>query len=198
MAEDIKSTRINEILTELFKGKDAALEKYAKVRHVQYEMQLWRNYGLPLDQVDRSAKMYFAKRFLKDGKIFTASEKEIKDAFERLNHAVKDGCHGRCVRLIEELNEEFIKLGLEPVHKIDGFLDWLTFWYNTLEDYATGGSVKEPEFSFEIRHFYDRENRKEFWAETKELLKEGKIMRLYRIAQIVLIKRKFSRTMKGD
>ena len=193
MTENIK-----RILEELFKGRDAALEKYAKVRHVQYEMQLWRGYGLPLEQVDKSAKVYFSKRFLEGKRISSVSEKELAEAFKRLDHAVKDGCHGRCTRLVEELNKEFEKEGIEPLHKIDGFLDWLTFWYTTPECYATGGPAKEPGYSFEIRIFHDKENRTDFWLETKSLLAQGKVMQLYRIAQLVLFKRKFSKNLKGD
>lgn len=193
MAENIKG-----LFEELFKGKDAAIEKYAKVRHVQYEMNLWRNCGLPLSEVTGSAKVYFSKRFLENKKIASASEEELVEAFKRLNHAVKDGCHGRCVRLIEDLNKELVAVKVEPVTDIEGFLNWLTFCYNVPKDDFTGNSVKEPGFSFEIRIFYDAENRREFWTEIKSLLKEGKIMPMSRVAQLVMFKRKLSVNLKGD
>ena len=120
MAENIRS--IEEILCELFKGRDAALEKYSRVRHTQYEMSLWRDYGLPLYDVDKSAKAYFSKSFLGGAKISETDGATIKKAFEKLNHAVNDGCHGRCLRLVEELNQALTALGLRTVDP-EPFLD---------------------------------------------------------------------------
>jgi hypothetical protein len=99
MAENIRS--IEEILRELFEGRDAALEKYALVRHVRYEMALWHDYGFPLQEVDRRTKAYFSKKFLKGARISEVDGVTLKKAFESLDHAVKDGCHGRCLRLVE-------------------------------------------------------------------------------------------------
>ena len=51
MAENVRS--YFEILDEMFMGPGAALEKYAKVRFTQYEMNLWRKHRLPLKEVDK-------------------------------------------------------------------------------------------------------------------------------------------------
>lgn len=193
MAEQIRS--IDAILKELFQTKDAALVKYAKVRHVQYEMNLWRQYGLPLSEVESGAKTYFQKRFLPKEKISTASEAQLAEAFKSLDHAVKDGCHGRCVRLVVELNQALSELGLELIGDVDGFLDWLTFNYETRKD-DYGNIVRENPYGFEVRVFHDKENRHEFWSEAFGLLKEGKIMSMQNIVQIVLHRRNKSINFK--
>ena len=189
MTENIK---IMEILEELFQGKDAALAKYAKVRHVQYELGLTKR-GLPLYDVAPSAKKYFSQRFLAGRNIYDVSKNDpdtYRDALEKLDHAVHDGCHGRCTRLVKELNEELAKYKIEPVDS-EKFLDWLTFCYEVRKDYM-GEPMTEPGFSFEIRDFYDDRNRKEFWEETKALLKKGYIMPMGQIGKLVMIKRNHS------
>lgn len=182
---------IKEILEEMFKGKDAALEKYAKVRITQYELSLWRRYGLPLSEVDKGAKAYFAQRFLGKG-ITVASSKELKDALEKLDHAVNDGCHKRCERLLSELNEALKAAGLKTVKDQEKFLNWLTFNYVTNPDHY-GEPTKEPQYGFEIRIFNDKENRKEFWEELQTLLKSGRMISMQNACRIVLAKRKISK-----
>ncbi|MBR2543544.1 hypothetical protein IKF03_03035 [Candidatus Saccharibacteria bacterium] len=191
MAEKLKVRGIDEILKELFQTKDAALVKYAKVRHVQYEMNLWRQYGLPLSEVESGAKTYFQKRFLPKERISSASEAQLAEAFKSLDHAVKDGCHGRCVRLVVELNQALSELGLELVRNVDGFLNWLTFDYEVrTDDY--GNAVRENPYGFEVRIFHDKENRYQFWSEAFGLLKEGRIMSMQNIVQIVLYRQRKS------
>lgn len=195
MAEKIRS--VKEILEELFVGKDAALEKYAKVRHVQYELNLWHENGLPLGQVESQAKKYFSVRFL-DGKNIYAVERENPELLEKalrdLDYAVKCGCHGRCSRLVKELNEELAGYKIEPVDS-EKFLDWLTFCYSVRKDYCTGEPVNEPGFSFEIKDFYDDKNRKEFWKELKFLLKDGRIMSMSNVLKVVYLKRNHSKNL---
>ena len=194
MAEDIRN--IEQILKELFDGKDAALEKYAKVRHVQYEMNLWRRFHLPLSEVNGQVKVYFSKRFLGGERIIDASEATLKKGFESLDHAVKDGCRGRCRRLVEELNEALVRLNLRPIAEIDRFLDWLTFDSETVKDY-----YGEParEYGFPVLVFHDKENRKDFWNKTKVFLKRGVMISMQDVARIILIERRAVRiTREGN
>lgn len=179
--------RVDEILNELFKGNDSALAKYAKVRMTEYEMSLWKNYGLPLSEVDRASKTYFRKRFLKDKRIEEASNKEITEAFVRLGHAVRNGTYQRCRKLIEELNDALDELGLEIVKNPDVFLDYLTFDYQERKN-ADGGVLLEPGYAFPIRVFYSEQNRRKFWKEIQAILKHGRIMSMQDILRIVRAK----------
>ena len=190
MTENIK---ILEIYNELFIGKNAALSKYAKVRHTQYEILLWHASGLPLSEVKKGAKLYFSKRFLNGKRIDRATEKEIEEALITLGHAVDDGCRGRCTRLVESLNEELKKYNLEPV-KVQSFLDWLTFCYDVRRD-EYGCDCLEPGYGFEVRDFYDDYNRKEFYDEAKRLLKKGIVLHPGHIGQIVEIRRKNGKSL---
>ena len=72
----------------------SALDQYAKVRHTQYEMRLWRYHGVPLSQIDSKAKAYFAERFLLGQEIRKVDGKTLDSAFKKLDHAVKDGAMG--------------------------------------------------------------------------------------------------------
>ncbi len=186
---------VKEVLEELFKGRDAALEKYAKVRMTQYEMNLWRVHRLPLSEVSGAAKQYFSKRFLNGKRINTATEAELKDAFDRLGYAVSNGCHNRCKKLVEELNESLKELEIEEIKDIEQFLYWLTFSNHTVADYY-GNPTREPEYGFEILIFDCDANRKEFWAELQNLMKDGKIMSMQEVSRIVTWKRKNSKTLK--
>lgn len=189
MAKQASNVRsVDLILKEMFEGKDAAISKYAKVRMVQYEMERWRNYGLPLAEVDGAAKVYFSKRFLVNGRIDKATESDLSDAFEKLGHAVKDGCAGRCTRLVIELNKALDALGLDMIGSVDKFLDWLTFDYETRYD-IFGEPILEKPYGFPVREFKSDQNRKEFWAETAALLKSKRMMSVQNIIQIVLHKR---------
>ena len=202
---DKNLTRIEEILNELFVGKDAALEKYAKVRHTYYELGvLWDKHNLPLWEVSPKAKMYFSKRFLNgkkipdgiyDSKSGVATKEELQKGLSDLKHAVEDGCHGRCSRLVKELNRELGTFKIEPVDS-EKFLDWLTFCYSVRKDYFSGDPVIEPGFHFEVRDFYDESNREDFWYETKALLKKGEIMSMHDILVVVLLKREKTVTLK--
>ena len=185
---------IKEILEELFKGRDAALEKYAKVRMTQYEMNLWRIYAHPLSDVAGTAKQYFSKRFLDGQKIDTASEKDLKNAFERLGFAVSNGCKNRCTELVKELNEALKELRLDGINDIDGFLDWLTFYYFVVKDFY-GNPAICPRYGHEIRIFIQEKNRKEFWYELQSLLKAKRMMSMQEVGQIVSFKRKHSKPL---
>jgi len=185
---------VKEILEELFKGRDAALEKYAKVRITQYEMNLWRVHHLPLSEVNGAAKQYFSKRFLGGKRIDQATPEELNDAFERLGYAVSNGCYGRCKTLVEELNEALAELGFETVKEIDKFLNWVTFANHTVEDY-NGNAAQEPGYGFEV-HIFDCDlNRKEFWMELQQLLKNNRIMSMQDVSRIVIWKRKHSKAL---
>lgn len=192
---DSTSTRdIKEILEELFKGKDAALSKYARVRLTKYEIGLWRS-GLPITGVSPIAKQCFSKSFLGGKRILNASPEELTEAQKRLNYAVSDGCHGRCIRLVEELNCALEAQGLQRVSQPEKFLDWLTFSYEVKADYD-GRPIREQLGGFEIRIFHSEENRKEFWAELQALLKQDKMMSMQDVAKIVMHKRHHSKSLK--
>ena len=203
MAEDITKRGIREVLEELFKGRDAAIEKYAKVRHTLYEMELWYKYrkdGYSLRDVPKSVKVYFSQRFLKGEKIddrTPEAEAKLSEGFKRLGHAVDDGCKGRCERLVEELNLQLEELGLRTIKEPTSFLDWLTFDYDVRLDHE-GNPVLEKPFGFEIRLFKDERNRKEFWGEIQLLLYTyGKMKSMQDICKDVLDKRQTSIYIKG-
>ena len=189
------STRnIKEILEELFKGKDAALSKYARVRLTKYEISLWRS-GVPITGINPIAKQCFSKSFLGGKRIFNASPEELADAQKRLNYAVSDGCHGRCIRLVEELNCALEAQGLQRVSQPEKFLDWLTYSYEVKTD-QNGSPIREQPGGFEIRIFHSEENRKEFWLELQALLKQDKMMSMQDVAKIVLHKRHHSKSLQ--
>ena len=191
-----------ELLHELFfagKGEDgkpmkSALDQYAKVRHTQYEMNLWRCHGVPLGQVDNGAKSYFSERFLLGREIRKSDAKTLDAAFERLDHAVKDGCHGRCARLVNELNSCTNQLGLDTVDT-EKFLNFMTFNYHTRKD-EYGYAKKEPGFSFEIRDFVDEFYRNLFREEVRLLEKQRRAMSLRGILSIVNFRVQNSRVLK--
>ena len=179
---------IIEILEEIFKGNDSALAKYAKVRHTQYEINLWRRCGLPLKEVGAQERRYFRERFLKGTAIEQATDAERHKAFDELDHAIQDGCHKRCIKLVNELNEALEATGVKTIEEPEKFLDWLTFSYHTNKD-QDGQPLRDPGYSFEIRVFSDDKNRKEFWKELQSFLKAGRIVSMQDICRIVLIKR---------
>ncbi|MBQ3296557.1 hypothetical protein IJH01_00280 [Candidatus Saccharibacteria bacterium] len=191
-----------EITRELFfvgkdeKGKTtkSALEQYAKVRHTQYELSLWRYHGVPLGQVNSGAKTYFSEKFLHGSSIREVDSKALDAAFEKLGHAVKDGCHGRCARLMEELNACLGSQGLKTV-KVEEFLDFLTFNYRTRDD-EYGYPLKEPGYSFEIRDFVDEYYREQFREELKHLEKSRRQMAMQDILKIIRFRMDNSKFLK--
>lgn len=175
---------IGDILADF---KDA-INKRAAVRHEQYWLTRWCNYGMPLSDVDRSIKAHFSKTFLGGVRIKDADEKTLREGFKRLDHAVADGTYGRCMRLVKELNEALAALGLKTVKDPNEFIDWLTFCYKP----RTGGDgqmIEEKPYGFPILNFYDDRNRKEFWAEIQTLLKSGRMANMQYVAAIVISKR---------
>ena len=184
---------IEEILQELFRGQDSALAKYARVRKTKYEFDLYRSYGLPLSEVGKVEKLYFSKKFLGGKRITNVSPEEFNKGIASLDHAVKDGCHGRCLRLITELNGALAESGFEQVKNPERFLDWLTFDYEVKKDSFTGEIAKEQPYGFEIRVFHSEENRKEFWMELQILEKNNMMMCMQDVAKIVLFKRHHSK-----
>ncbi|MDO4747462.1 MAG: hypothetical protein Q4A70_03970 [Candidatus Saccharibacteria bacterium] len=188
MAENVRS--IKAILEELLKGKDSALAKLARVRETQYEIGLWNGHGALLSDIAVTAKKYFSKRFL-DGKLLKEVKKdELEEGLKKLAYAV-ESCKKRCTRLVEELNQAMSEQGLEPLKDIQGFLDWMTFFYEEKKDY-TGQPVYDLEGHFPIRIFSSDKNRREFWVETQAIMRSGRIMSVKDIAQIVFFKRKHS------
>lgn len=183
MAENI--TKVEHILNELFKGRTSALAQYAKVRHTKYELMLWRQYGLPLHKVNKNAKAYFSRRFLGGTRIEQADEKTLRKGFETLDHAIFDGCHGRCMRLVKELNEALNELGLKPVKDPEYFLDWLTFCHYDCKD-TEGNTAYEIDYGFPIWGFSDEENRTDFWRILKPMLSYGRIANMQYIAVLVM------------
>ena len=183
-----------EIIRELFfatkdeKGKPvkSALEQYAKVRHTKYELDLWRFHGLTLSQIDSKAKAYFSERFLNGKRILDVDNATLEAAYKRLKHAVDDGCHGRCVRLLEELNRKMRELKLEPV-KIEEFLDFLTFNYRTRDD-GYGYPRRDPDYGYEIRDFVDEYYRAQFREELKLLERTRRMMSMQDVLKIIRFK----------
>ena len=204
MAENLNRSYF-EILDELFTGPNAALEKYAKVRITQYEMNLWRKHHLPLKEVDKKAKRYFNVRFLGEGlRIDKASPEALKKAFESLHFAVgKDsgdptlcsGCHQRCLRLVNELNEALKRDGLDEISDAEKFLDFMTFDYEVRTD-ENGPAIEEKPYGFVIRTFHDADNRKEFRAMLQMLKTEKREMSMQDIWKIIGFKKKHSKISK--
>lgn len=204
MAENVKRSYF-EVLDELFTGSNSAIEKYAKVRFTQYEMNLWRKHHLPLREVDKKAKRYFGVRFLGEGKrIDKATQVELNKAFESLHFAVgkdssdpslKSGCHGRCLRLVDELNEILKADGLDPIPDAEKFLDFFTFSYEVRTD-ENGQAIEEKPYGFVIRVFHDAENRAEFRAMLKTLRAEKREMSMQDIWRIISFKKSHSKPVK--
>ena len=190
MTEKVETREIKEILEEMFKGSNAALAKYARVRKTQYEIGLYRS-GMPLTEVDLASRKYFSKSFLKGVNIMVATPEQITEGQKSLGYAVSDGCHGRCMRLVEELNRALAKLGLKTVSQPEKFLDWLTYSYEVKTDH-NGNPVREQPGGFEVRIFHSDENRTEFWRELQALLKQNRMMSMQDVVKIVLDKRKKS------
>lgn len=196
MAENISGTReIGSIIEELLE----ALKKYSKVRHVQYSMTRWRDFGYPLREI-KGASQYFSRAFLKGVPVEQADAALLKEGFERLGYAVTKGCHGRCKNLVEELNDAFKKKGIVPVSNIEVFLDMMTFDphppYNA--DRCDGNTILDPDYHFEILLFDDEEKLKIFSAEAKRLIKNGKILSLgdiYKMARYKARVRNISKRM---
>lgn len=185
MAENIR--KVDTILRELFRGKDSALAKYSTVRHVQYEMNLWRVHGLPLSDVRPWAKTYFARRFLGGASVTKVTESELTEGFTRLEHAVKDGCHGRCLRLVNELNEAMKELGLDTLKNPEAFLDYMTFNKVERRD-ALGEVIMEKPFNVPACDFYDDRNRKVFWSELESIIKSGRMMSMVDVLLVIRYK----------
>ena len=191
-----------EIMHELFfagkdekgKAKKSALEQYAKVRRTQYELALWRYHGVPLGQIDSKAKAYFAERFLYGADIRKVDSATLDAAYERLCHAVKDGCHGRCARLAEELNVCLKGLGLDTVD-VEKFLDFFTFNYHTRKD-DYGYPLKEPGYSFEIRDFVDEFYRNLFREEIRFLEKQARAMSPRDVLSVINFRLRTSKVLK--
>ena len=206
MAEQINKRTIEEILRELFAGgQKAALEKYAKVRHTLYEILLYLEHHYPLKEIDNFAKAYFSRRFLGGKKITEATSEEMAEALKRLRYAVGDelcekdgekyfpGSHGRCLRLVNELNAALIAEGLEPLKDPEQFLKFMTFDEEVKKD-ALGKVIYE--YGAPVKVFHDKENRKDFWAEAQFLLKKGKMMPLPKIWVRVIHTRRNARPIR--
>lgn len=185
------------VLKELFLSKDAALSKYAKVRNTQYELNLWRKYGLPLGEVSPKAKAYFSKRFLGCINIGKASKDQLNEALKKLDYAVgilpdgDSGCHKRCYKLVQELNGFLAELGLMTVDNPEAFLDWLTFSYHSPQN-EFGKPMKEPGYSFEMKIFHNEQNLDDFKAEIKTLIETKSQMSMQDIYRVISFKRKRS------
>ena len=203
MAEQIENRSIYEVLWELYSGgQEAALEKYAKVQHTRYEIGLYWYKHYPLAEIDSKAKIYFFFFFLGGKKIGQVTPEEMKEALTRLNYAVgntpcmKDGkqyypgAHGRCLRLVEELNRALIAEGFKPLRDPEKFLNYMIYDWEFKKNYL--GEVIH-EHGAPVLVFHDKENRRDFWAETKYLLSKGKMMDLQKILRRVFHERKYAR-----
>lgn len=189
-----------DIVDELFLMKDSAIDKFAKVRFTEYEMNLWRKYGYSLSEVSLKARKYFEKRFLGGTSISNATEEELEKAFLNLGYAVGSvvspegetelsGCRKRCLRLMNELNDCLKSLGLRTMTDPERLLDWLTFEYDTVKN-GFGLPIKDR--GVEIRVFQNDQNLKEFKSELKELKKKNRALSMHDILRIITIRREKS------
>jgi hypothetical protein len=202
MAANLNRT-YEEVMRELFIGKDAALKKYSKVRHILYKMHLRKN-GAALS---KSEKAYFSHRFMNGQRFNKANRRTFNEAISRLKYAngidqdgnqIHSGCYERCFRLVDELNAALSRAGLQPVSDNTAFIDWLTFSYETPTD-DKGIPINAPGCNFETRIFHDEENRQDFTTEVRNLLREHKRMSMQDIWRIVDFKRRRATTFtKGS
>ena len=195
MAEQIKR-EYEDIVRELFAGKDSAMGKLAKVRRTQYEMSLWRDYGYPLYAIAPGYVRYFSERFLGGVRCEEASRDKLAEAFQRLNYAVGTntsgytGCYARCTKLVSELNVALKADGLRTVDP-KGFIKWMTFSYTVPLDYL-GNPVIEKPYGFEVRNFHNDEDRADFWRELQKIMREKRRMSMQGVLTILNIKRRES------
>lgn len=187
---------------EIIKEFGEAINNYAKVRHTEYEMILWRDYGLPLAEVNNAAKRQFSQTFLKGKRIDYATKAEIDKAFIALGFAAGHngeartltGVRKRCFRLLEDLNKIFAEEHMEPIGDFDNLLDWLTFSYKFRKDHDNEPIMEKP-YRFYIRDFYDSDHRKEFMAEARRTIKRGCMLSFNDLARIVNIRLTRSRSL---
>ncbi len=198
MTENIEkdTLRYYEIMKELFHGKDAAFAKYAKVRHTLYEMNFFRSpKGYTLAEINSAAKAYFANRFLPKGvTIRNATEEQLKKGYRDLEHAVKDGCYGRCLRLVNEMNEILEREHFECIDDPESFLDAFSFYYKQRKD-EFGNPAFEPGRGDPILDFYDDLNRKDYYDFVQFFEKRKKMISPITIRDIV---RKYRKGLRGD
>lgn len=201
MAENIKNQDIEryfEILDELFfrkkslktgKMEKSALEKYAEVRHTQYEMDFYLKKGYRLYEVKPSARRYFRERFLPEGvTIEGATPDQIREASERLKGAVENGCPGRCTRLVEEMNDILERNGLQKLNNVKSFLDYFTFdKEQALNEW--GEPAFEPGRYDPIYIFHCKENREEFKEKIREYKKKKLMLSMVAIGKIIVQER---------
>ena len=201
MAANIKT--YEEILRELFIGKDAALKKYSKMRHILYKINLQKR-GSALS---KSEKAYFSHRFMNGQRFNKVNNRTFSEAVTKLKYAngidqngnrINSGCYGRCSRLVDELNRALSQANLQTISDNMAFIDWLTFSYETPTD-NKGIPINAPGCNFETRIFHDEENRQDFTTEVRNLLREHRRMSMQDIWRIVNFKRHRATTfIKGS
>ncbi len=191
MAEQLK-----KILNELFENKkkmkdgkvtteDSALKKYAKVRFTYYEVSLYMKYGLPINEVNGGAMTYFSKRFLDGESAYYARDFDFKEGYKRLAYAV-EACQKRCTNLIVELNKIFSTMGLDEVHKIQEFLDILTY-KPIMRKGHDGNFIMEKPYNFPVVYYWaNRDNLKAYGKEIRYLLENDKMMSMQDIHKNIL------------
>ena len=208
MAENLRS--VDVIMAELFEGlrttkrdgttkkEEAALKKYEKVRWVQFEMNYYRKHILPLSEIHAQAKMYFSKRFLDGEYISQVDPTDLEKAYKSLDHAVNDGCHGRCYRLVVELNEALTSNGVRSVGDIEALLNWLTFSPVERKD-SEGNPIMEKPYYIPVVDFTNREHLEQFYKVWKEYYKKGFLLSMqdtFRIVDIMSKSKKLPKTAK--
>lgn len=193
MVEQIKAresdiSRYFEILHELFFGKEAALVKYAKLRRVIYEIGLYRYKGYRLKDIDASSKNYFTKRFLCSS-ITKATSEDFDRAYTKLKVAARAGCYRRCMCLVQEMNQILECYGLRKLQYPETFLDYFTIACEQAKD-EFGDPVYEEPGREPSLVYHDKEHREEFKLVLKEIEREGLMLSMITVGQIVSLKRK--------
>lgn len=182
-----------ELVKEAFLEKDCAIRKCAKVRHTYYEIGLWLNKGYPISEIGKAEKKYFAERFLggTKEKLDKMDRATITEAYKKLGYAV-EATQKRSLGLIEKMNQTTVDAGLKGINsaKLEIFLDWLTFYYETKHDYL---GFEEREYGAEVRVFFDESNRNQFIDELKIVTKQNRIISLLDVARIAKYRTKYSK-----
>ncbi|MBR6505712.1 hypothetical protein IKT18_02685 [Candidatus Saccharibacteria bacterium] len=191
-----------DIVKDLFAGVGSAINKLAKVRKAQYEMNLWLQYDVPLTEISSKVKRYFSERFLKGARCDQASFRTLEEGFKKLDCAVGRnfkkpiGCYARCLSLVNELNEALARDGLRTVEP-EKFIDWLTFDCEAVVDHE-GKPLLDKPYRSPVVIFHDDENRRLFWNELQKVMREHRRMSMQGVLRIMNTKQKESVLLKKE
>ena len=178
-----ETCKIEDILERFF----SAMESCSRVRHAQYEINLWRKRGLPLSEVAPQAKAYVSNTFMDGAKLGTSDLDVAKKGLKRLDYA-EASCRAKCEKIVAELNEQLEKLGIETIENPKNFVDYYTLRYKPRKNWE-GKTLVEPRYNIAIVDFLDIDEFKRFKDILRKFLKKGKIISMQDVAKIIQIEK---------